>query len=323
VRHSRFVENSAPRGGAITISGWLREARLESLTFEGNQATQAGGAIAVVPGTSSVPFVPFGPVATSVTMTNLTFVRNRAPRGGALDIEAESDDVVTLTRGLFQDNAASGDGGGIAARGGRVSVSGSIFHGNTAGGRGSAAMVVGGNEPALVANSLIVRNEAAQPDGGAVAAVRTVLKNVTIDGNRGSGLAHASAVATTAARIEIWNSIVAHNVPDNCAGPIAGFDARSGNLQFPYGGSCVGIPAAEPLLDPMFAPLPGSPALGAGDSGTCSAAPVALRDVYHQKRDSPCSVGAVERAPEHGQVRRARRERAADDKDRGEQGAAK
>ena len=106
---------------------------------------------------------------------------------------------MTLTRGLFQDNTASGDGGGIAARGGRVAVSGSIFHGNKAGGRGSAAMVVGGNEPALVANSLIVRNEAAQPDGGAVAAVRTVLKNVTIDSNQGGGLAHLSAVAAMAA----------------------------------------------------------------------------------------------------------------------------
>ena len=322
VRHSRFVENSAPRGGAITISGWLREARLESLTFERNQATQAGGAIAVVPGASSIPY-PLPPVVTNVTMTNLTFVGNRAPRGGAVDVDAENDDTVTLTRGLFQDNTASGDGGGIAARGGRVAVSGSIFHGNKAGGRGSAAMVVGGNEPALVANSLIVRNEAAQPGGGAVSAVRTVLKNVTIDSNRGGGLAHLSAVAAPAARIEIWNSIVAHNAPANCVGPVTGFEARSGNLQFPSGGPCVGIPAAEPLLDPMFAPLPGSPALGAGDEGTCSAAPVALRDVYYQKRDVPCSVGAVERAPEHQQMRRARRERAAEEKGRDRQGAGK
>jgi predicted outer membrane repeat protein len=315
VRHSRFVENSAPRGGAITISGWLREARLESLTFERNEATQAGGAIAVVPGASSIAY-PLPPVVTNVTMTNLTFVGNRAPRGGALDVDAESDDTVTLTRGLFQDNTASGDGGGLAARGGRVAISGSIFHGNKAGGRGSAAMVVGVGEPALVANSLIVRNEAGQPNGGAVAAVRTVLKNVTIDSNRGGGLAHLSEVAVAAGPIEIWNSIVAHNAPDNCAGPINGFDARSANLQFPSGGPCVGMPAAEPLLDPLFAPLPGSPVLGAGDEGTCSAAPVALRDVYYQKRDSPCSVGAVERAPEHQQMRRARRERAAEEKDR-------
>ena len=73
----------------------------------------------------------------------------------------------------------------------------------------------------------------------------------------------------------------------------------------------------------MFAPLPGSPALGAGDEGTCSAAPVALRDVYYQKRDSRCSVGAVERAPEHQQMRRAQRERTAEKKGRDRQGATK
>jgi len=80
-----------------------------------------------------------------------------------------------------------------------------------------------------------------------------------------------------------------------------GIEDRGKNIQFP-GATCgATIARLDPLLDSMFVPIVGSPAIGGGDTPTCLAAPIDGRDVYGQRRPQghECTIGAVEGDIEH------------------------
>ena len=82
------------------------------------------------------------------------------------------------------------------------------------------------------------------------------------------------------------------------------------NLQSPGATLCAGISlVAEPLLDPFFAPLPGSPAAGTAELDACLKPPVDGRDLLFQKRGVKgiCSIGALAMAPVKEADRLARR----------------
>lgn len=69
------------------------------------------------------------------------------------------------------------------------------------------------------------------------------------------------------------------------------------NLQFPNG-TCPGVPIRDPTLDPLYAPVVGSPALDGATLQVCVDGPVQGRDVYGEPRPQGrgCSIGAVEGA---------------------------
>jgi predicted outer membrane repeat protein len=244
----------------------------------------------------------------------VTFARNDAPRGGGIDAELQPGDSVSVGSGLFEANRAAGDGGAIHARGAPVAVAGSIFKRNRAQARGSALYLDGGpGARAIVVNSLLFGNEAG-PLGGALAGSVVRVKNVTIAENSGGGLGSGVAPSTPGPAFELWNSILAHNRPANCVGNGVAPDARDANLQFPLPATCGLVAVADPALDPFYVPLPGSAAFKTGHDPTCSAPPVAGRDLFFQTRGHPCSIGAIERPPEKVIARRARSRQA--DRDR-------
>jgi hypothetical protein len=310
LRYSDFSGNTGADGAALTINGKAKAVTVRSANFTGNVASGQGGAISIYPyrNLTHLP-IPPPPGAVSATMTYVTFTGSRAQRGGALDADLSDGGHLQLAAALFQGNAAAGDGGGLYVTGGSTQISGAIFKTNTTGARGAAAILLApATSQGVVANVLAVGNTA-PAGGGAIGGANLELENVTIADNAGGGLGSQNSTGIPSGQFILHNTILTGNSPANCLGVPAGLAAGGANLQFPKETSCGAIPAADPLLDPIYAPLPGSPAYGTGELAICLKSLVNGRDVLFQKRglNGLCSIGAMEFAPEHWMALRAMR----------------
>ena len=176
----------------------------------------------------------------------------------------------------------------------------------------------------LVGNSTIAGN-ASLGGGGINNQAWARLVNSTISANRATGPQGGGGGLWNAGTMRLENSIVAGNVAANapdCALPgsglqgshnLVGAGAQDGMLRH---GSCIfagGARAritrtARPLVGPLAAnggptptmrPLPGSPAIGAGDPRICSRAPVGGVDQRgHARARATCDLGAYDTAGE-------------------------
>jgi hypothetical protein len=187
-----------------------------------------------------------------------------------------------------------GDASGVVVGGGSVTVDSSTFTGHrVVDGYGSAISVGGG--ALSVENSTFVDNSASdggQPVGGAVAAfagTSLAVNASTFVDNHGGG---------------VWGPVSA-TVTNSLFGGASGFNCRvqssSGNVS--NDGSCAtgatsGLTRAQLLLGPLgdnggavdTVPLrAGSPAIGAGDPGTCPD-----DDARGQLRGGTCDAGAYQ-----------------------------
>jgi predicted outer membrane repeat protein len=295
--HSEFHGNTGTSGSGIFIDGNANSADLRSVVFNGNIATGNGGAVAITQG------------AVRVKMAYIDFVGNSAARGGAIDADHTAANSLTIAAARFEGNHANSQGGALYSGLGKVLLAGSIFKGNSAA-VGSAIFALA-SEPFVVANTLVVKNTGT---GAAIEGAQLDLRNVTIAENQGGGIrpGYLALSPTTLAGIALQNTVVSRNLPFNCGGYSDLIVFKSQNIQFPADPACHGVPAAEPLLDPIFAPLPGSPAYGMGDLKTCMDSPVDGRDLFFQQRGvgGACSIGALEYAPEQFMAWRARYNRA-------------
>lgn len=135
----------AATGGAIDTTDQLT---VSGGTFTGNQATNAGGAIAYGPGTPT----------TSMTLTNVAFTNNTAENGGAINSlvdSAQGSVTVSVVGCLFNGNRATGPVADSASiTGGAIS----IFQ--DTGGSASASFTV--------VNSTFFQNQS-DTNGGAIA----------------------------------------------------------------------------------------------------------------------------------------------------------
>jgi CSLREA domain-containing protein len=256
----------------------------------------------------------------TVSVTNSTISSNRADQGAG--IANSSSGTVTITNSIVSSNdALTAGGGGIFTSAGTMNIINSTIASNQATGLaggivvGSGAVLnvtastIGSGNRAFsfggapvyahgiynnggtvtVVNSTISGNvgSAGTPAGAIFSAGTLTITNSTISGNSSSTAGGIYVVSGTA---NVINSIISGN-GSNVNGALAvnqnnviGGTARLAALGN-YGGSTQTMP-----------PLPGSPAIDAGDNATCAAAPVNNADQRGITRpvNGTCDIGAVE-----------------------------
>lgn len=299
--------------GAVTIS---------DCTFDENQAA-FGGAVHSIGGT--------------VTITTSRFESNSTLgqfHGGALYNSGYGGAVglMTISSSTIENNSAQVAGGGIF-NAGNMSIQNSTLSGNqaqdTGGGIYNGGTPDGDYGQLFMSGSTVIGNIAAQ--GAAMTnTTEAMVVNSTLSGNQGewnggfqndgtstiisSTIAyntsvHGAGIYAVQGRIDIRNSIVAHNQYSNCSVNQGVINSDGANIS--DDGSCAGFSlTVNPLIMPLannggltltHALLPGSPAIDAVDAGDCVAATGSplLVDQRGVTRPvgSQCDIGAFEFDP--------------------------
>ena len=249
---------------------------------------------------------------------------------------------LTLVRTAISANSdPSGDGGGVlTASGGSLTVTGSLFSDNTA--NFAAGLDIGSGTAATITASSFTGNAAAAWAGGLWNAGATTVANSTFSDNHSGGnndfgwgagilqiggslaLTNTTVAGNSAANwaggigiwasltVQITNSIVADNQPENCRTNGGGVPVASGGDNIENANTCYFTAASDhpdtptglqgALTDnggpfPTLAPLPGSAARNAGDNARCAASDgaggVDERGVP-RPQGTTCTIGAIE-----------------------------
>ena len=154
ITDAAFRNNRGDSGAAIRIatpqSPSFVELNVESTLFEGNEASNDGGAVATDLRNGQVTF------------RNSVFLNNTAgDRGGAF--RAEGAQVLLLDSRLEDNSAGSNGGGALSLEGAQVEVHDTTLTGNTTPGDGGAIWSDG---TLVVGNSMVARNAAGGQGGG-------------------------------------------------------------------------------------------------------------------------------------------------------------
>ncbi len=297
IYNSRITQNTGDYGGGIA-EAWYTGGDLtvvDSIVAD-NSARSGGGGISA-----------HGGGETRVQRTSIE--SNNAHHGGGIDGSA------LVEHSVLRDNeATSGSGGG------GYFFDATIVRSAIIGNRALSGGGIYGSHRVVVANSTIAGNSGPVPQGdgqqqssvgagihdrGRMRIVNsTIVYNSAAD-SEGGGVRHDEG-HYNGARYDLptalINTIIAHNDGGNCFGDVA---PQGGNLQFP-GRSCGDTAESDPLLpafdpDPSvtsYAPISGSPAIGAGAPVPCSIFPVlGVDQLGHARPTAPggtCDIGAVE-----------------------------
>ena len=171
--------------------------------------------------------------------------------------------VLTITNSMFISNTAGFSGGGIR-NDGTLTLAGSTLSGNNASG-GGGVYNFGGFM--TITNSTLSGNSSNMAGGIENNAGTVTINNSTISSNQASF--DSGGIRNSSGTINIQNTILAGNTggasPD-----------YSGTLNLQGNNLIGGNPQLGPLLDNggptlTHAPLPGSPAIDAGNNATCAA----------------------------------------------------
>ena len=266
VEESLFSENAATgsgSGGGISIvSGILH---ISNSTFSGNSA-DSGGAI-------------YFQLAGVLDIRNSTFTNNSADAGGAVSTFAN---LTIVTNSTFSGNSAS-SGGGIY-NGDVLNVMNSTFFANLATSQGGG-IYNSLSQTLSVTNSTFSNNSAALGGGisnlGYLQYANTILANSTSGDD-----CYSPSLAGARVDVNLHNLVETSAADSNqCGIPLISADPRLAPLH-DNGGSTL-----------TMALLPGSPALGAGDPGSCAAEPLDNLDqraVTRPQGDLNCDIGAYE-----------------------------
>jgi parallel beta helix pectate lyase-like protein len=264
---------NAPGGGGINNLGNLT---LSNAVLRNNQAN-VGSAIGTTGGLS---------------ISDSTFINN-GPATGTI----YGTGTISIDRSTFSRNFATN--GGALYLGGAVTISGSTFTGNSANANDGGAIFASGGTM-TIENSTVSGNSAAQTGGGLVTsagvAATVVINNSTFANNSaGAGGNFAQFLGN----ITVRNTIIANPAAGgNCRTPITD---GGNNIQFPDTSCAATAQLADPKLGPLQnnggptltqALLPGSAALDAGNTTTCTL--IDQRGVP-RPQGSACDIGAYER----------------------------
>ena len=274
-RASGYADDSQVDGGAIAVVGEAA-VTISTSEFIDNQAQSSGGAIVALRGFSSVApltiegsavtgnFSVFGggglyafggtlEISTSVLSDNRTGLRGSQDAGGAL-LLGRSD--VTIRESLIWGNSATGNGGGIDASDGSLSILNTTIHGNTAL-RGGGLFALGSANFALVEGSTLTDNQAGREGGGLRTGPNHVrLRSTIVAGNTVEGDDPNDGPSFLGTPVS-----GGFNIVDDA--PL-GFDPEPTDRI-----------NTDPMLGPLAdnggptrtrAPLPGSPAIDTGDT---------------------------------------------------------
>lgn len=217
-----------------------------------------------------------------VTVTGSTFVGNGADSAGGV----EGRGPINVINSTFQDNSGhDGFGGGVANYGGPITVTSSVFDGNTAGFDGGGVHSVG---PVTVTDSLFTSNRSTD-DGGAVR-VRYPDSHVTVTGSTfvdntsatgGGGLNSDSSVSVS-------NSTFTTNSDGTAGGGIYSL----GDVQLVHA-TITGNSAPDGgnlYIDSDLSPVASVLASPAGGSGNCDIGGSAIDPSYNWADDTSCGL---------------------------------
>ena len=280
---SVFTNNRAVDGGGLYLTPSATDVELRSLTFEGNQASRQGGAIAIENsgGTRTIR-LHYG-----------RFRGNQAARGGAISLGDShlsfNQNVLEGSANTFRANSASEKGGAIYGFNAALKLARAIFVDNVAFSSGGAITLDGPSlRPFVLANGIVARTK------GGGAAIESVtgadFLNATIADNETGGV-------SSAGRVNLTNTVFSNNRRDNCTFGVGGNAINRGaSLEFPKATCVSGILVKDPELDNFFVPSLSSPLQRTGLNAACTQQPINGRDVYGQRRPrgSRCTIGAVE-----------------------------
>lgn len=244
-----------------------------------------------------------------LSLRNLTLSNGKSVLGGAILNDAGK---LTLTDSTVSSNSASEDGGGIFNFRGTTTLTSSTLSSNSASGYGGGIYNYLDSTLTLT-NSTLSSNSAQRVAGGIYTSGRTTLTNSTIDANERVGVVSSSGT------VEAGNTIITNNAPYSTfpQPDVRGaFSSRGHNLigsnegssGFTNGqnGDQVGTSASplDPKLGPLqdnggptktLEPLPGSPAIDAGDDSLAASLSTDQRgDGYPRKRYAAVDIGAFE-----------------------------
>ncbi|MGD9125921.1 MAG: choice-of-anchor Q domain-containing protein [Planctomycetia bacterium] len=217
-----------------------------------------------------------------LTVTDSIFSNNTGDIGGAIS----SNNILVVVDSMFSNNSAGSAGGAIANLGGILTVTGSTFADNDAG-IGGGGIVASPSSVTTITNSTFSGNEAGQIGGGGIYNQESELTitNSTLFGNISFGT--GGGIYNNRGSLTINNSIIAGNTSnygslDITSSSMTGAHNLIGNgdgqsLINGVDGNIVGTTEEpiDPMLGPLqdnggptltMEPLPGSPALDAGNA---------------------------------------------------------
>lgn len=310
-------------GGGIQNAGTLTLTDV-NITFNEAQSGYGGGIINWREGIlnmtrvnlrSNLAYVGGGLVNQGkAQLSKVTFVSNKARFGGG--IQNEQGATLTLDEGAFTNNVAGGGSGGGLSMRGSVHLTRVTFSENGASNMGGGIYQDGITARLTLTNVTIHGNYAQTAQGGGIINVAGSMEvtNVTITGNtapivygkgNGSGIWNHDKERP----VKIKNTIVASNLGGDCAGKGIIFslghnldsDDTCDFVQIYPGEATSGDHRrTDPKLGPLQdnggfsktrAPLPGSPAIDAGDNVGCP--PTDQRGVA-RPQGAACDIGAYE-----------------------------
>jgi len=308
----------------VTIDGGMH-----SVTVDGNHAVQVFAINSAVTASISNLTIANGSAPNdfgggivndgTLTVTNSTLSGNSAKFGGGI---FNGSGPLTVTNSILSGNNSINGGGGIL-NGGPLTVTNSTFSGNSA----SLGGGISSGGPLTVTNSTFSGNTVTGDGGGGIAnaGVTLTVTNSTLFGNNtttdGGGILNFNG-----GTLNLTNTIVAGNTATRTGPDINGavtttdhnlIGSTSGSTGITNGmhGDIVNpTPHLDTLKDnggtsPLpdgshvktVALLPGSPAIGAGDSSVCNStttppgAPVSGKDQRGFPRPATtCAIGAFE-----------------------------
>ena len=296
--HSAVLSGITISGGSDALGGGILndgQLTLSDSTITGNQASLIGGGLQNT-GTATVTNTTFSGNSAVVggainstgtlTITGSAIVGNSAGNfGGGIENDGG---VLTMTDSTIAGNSTGNIGAGIDSNNGTVTVVGSTFTNNTPGNGGGALALFGGT--ADLGNVTVAFN--AEDQIGIVGAT-AVIRNATVIGGDIGILASGSET--------VIGSLIAGNTID----VLDSIETSTANL--------VGVPGGMALADILdsdgladnggptetiaLTMAAGNPAIDAGDSATCAAAPISGVDQRGMPRPAACDIGAYEAQP--------------------------
>jgi hypothetical protein len=313
---STFAGNSGANGGALYSLGSQR-VNLYDIDFESNTATGNGGN----PGSGgNGGAIGVDGDARDVNLCRIRLVANAANAfgGGLFTVTYSGASFTRIQDSTLQNNTSSASdklAGGAYIQGSPVSISGSTFRDNSAGGyAGLVLFGYGGVLEGSIVNSTFVGNVARTGLGGAMSigdATALTLQNVTIARNAAPcDVCFAAGIANDSGNALTFNNVIFEdNVGGNIYNPWAMLHPAAhgaANLQWPqsrgdgqveaavapgttFASAGLADPAANGGWTETMAIAPGSPAI---DAGTSVGAPPTDQRGY--ARNGAVDIGAYE-----------------------------
>jgi predicted outer membrane repeat protein len=297
VQNSSFISNSASGGGGIYYD--VGTLIVQGSTVRGNSANRGGGIYVGLYGVVTVTESTFSDNSTlgygggvfsygRLAIQNSSFSDNSAAADGGAICNVGP---MTMLNSTVFDNSASNNGGGIFTNSEDMTVRNSTFMGNSAANSGGG---IYSHDQLPIWNSTFLSNTAKNFGGGIFGDWHTMMWNNTLSGNSatsGGGI-RASGV------LELHNTIIANSPAGGDCINVGSIVYNDRNLI--EDSTCDPAFNGDPVLGSLhdnggstwtMALLPGSPAIDAGDDGTCI--PTDQRGVS-RPQGSRCDIGAYE-----------------------------